>query len=304
MILRLADLNLNLLHSLDALLTEGNVTSAARRVGISQPAMSQNLATLRAVFGDELLVRTRMGMEPTARALTIAPGLRRCLDELERVINAGDDFDPQSATGTMRIATGDHIAAAISVPLIRLLADRAPNLTLRFERLDIANAHADLCSGRFDLVIRPDGPCPAGIRSKSLFEDHFACFVRAKHPAVTGDKISLQQYLSLGHLLISPTGRGTSFVDAALEKLGKSRKIVARVGSFLIAPHIIASSDLILTAPKTGLTAIGKRLRIRVLTPPVPLPTLPMALQWDARRHDDPRLAWMRQTLHQSRQYC
>ena len=297
---RLTELNLNLLHSLDALLVERNVTRAARRVGISQPAMSQNLATLRSAFADELFVRTAKGMEPTVRALAIAPGLRRCLEELQRVINAGGEFDPRVATGTMRVATGDHLAAMLSAPLIDLLARQAPNVSLRLDGLNMATHHDDLRHARFDLVVGPDIPGPVGIRREPLFRDHFVCFVRQGHPIVTGARLGLRRYASLDHVLISPTGRGTSAVDAALESHGLRRTIVARVASFLLAPHIVASSDLVLTAPRAGLSALAKRLNLRTLRAPVELPTLPMAMQWDARRHDDPRLAWMREVLRKA----
>ncbi len=299
---RLTELNLNLLHALDALLEEGNVTQAARRVGISQPAMSQNLATLRKVFGDELLVRTGAGMERTVRALAIAPGLRSCLGELQRVINTGGSFEPSTAEGAMHVATGDHLAAALSTRLLGLLKEQAPHVVLRVDSLNMAECYASLQNARFELALGPAGACPAGIRSEALFTDEFVCFVRAGHPVVKGREISLRRYASLEHLLISPSGRGRSFVDTALAERGLSRKVVGRIASFLMGPHIVASSDVVLTGPRTGLSTIAKSLNVRVLPAPLALPGLKFAMLWDARRQDDPRHVWMRQVFRQALQ--
>ncbi|MFT6400673.1 MAG: DNA-binding transcriptional LysR family regulator [Bradymonadia bacterium] len=131
-------MNLNLLLSLDALLSEKSVTRAAKRVGVTQSAMSRNLASLRTLLSDELLVRVGNEMRPTPYALSIRLGLRRNLADLERLVRTAGVFDPQTAVGTLRLAAPGHVAARIAPDLVARIQRDAPGLRLRIEQLDAA----------------------------------------------------------------------------------------------------------------------------------------------------------------------
>jgi len=291
--MQLNQLNLNLLLSLDALLREKSVTRAAKKVGISQPAMSQNLATLRELLGDKLLVRIGNKMASTPRAESIGPGLERCLEELLHVLSFGSSIDPLSMSTTLRVATGDHISALLGPALLERVMMLAPKTTLRLESLDVRTIGAALGSGSVDVAIGPTGLNAGNLESRPAFADRFACLVRQDHAALNANRISLSRYLSLPHLLISPTGRGQSVVDMALASLGKVRKVAAHVASFLAAPILIAKTDLILTAPRANLV-IMRDLPVRLVAAPLKLPRLEVSIYWDKRRSRDPVVEFVR----------
>ncbi|MBK9034385.1 MAG: LysR family transcriptional regulator [Myxococcales bacterium] len=289
----LRGMNLNLLVALDALLAERSVTRAARRTGVTQSAMSQSLAALRAMLGDPVLVRTPTGMQLTTRAEALGPPLRRCLDELGRVLAGGGEFDPAQERGTVRIATGEHLAALLAAPLLTRLAACAPDADLRIDTLD-ARRTTELLDGGVDLVIGPPVASTA-VGSRPLFEDRFVCVLRrADVPTSARAQLPLRDYLRRGHVLISPSGQGSSVVDRALADRGHERRIVARVGSFMLAPQLVAQTGLILTAPRACVAAASATLPLAALRAPVPLPPLAIACHWDLRRGADPRVQWLR----------
>lgn len=289
-------LNLNLLLALEALLQEVNVTRAARVAGVTQPAMSRSLAQLRDLMGDALLVRVGNEMRLTPRAERLWPALSRALGDLERLVIEGQAFDPQLASGELRVATGDYLAALLGPPLLGLLGREAPRLALRVEPLDVRHIARTLEEGA-DIAIGPKVPVEGGVASEALFEDRFACLVRADHPVV-GARLSLRRYLALSHVVISPTGAGQSVADRRLLEGGHApRRIVARVPSFLVAPLYVAETDLVLTAPACSLRSAARWLPVRVVRAPLDLEPLEMRMYFDRRRGDDPRLTWLRQAV-------
>jgi DNA-binding transcriptional LysR family regulator len=126
-----------------------------------------------------------------------------------------------------------------------------------------------------------------------LFSDHFACLVRQDHEEVNGNALRLRTYLSLRHLLISPTSGGQSVVDTTLAQHGCARRVAAQVASFMLAPQLVAQSDLVLTAPASSLAQAEQFLPVRIVRAPVELPELYIAAYWNARRGNDPLLLWL-----------
>lgn len=290
--MRLEQINLNLLLALDALLQERNVTRAARRVGVSQPAMSQSLANLRVVFDDALLVREGNVMQPTTRARALAPALHRALAQLQQVLAVGADFDPGSATGTLRIATGEHLAALLLPPLLDIVGQEAPHLDVHTTGLVAGDTERLLREDRVDVVVGPPPRRSAGVRSHHLFDDEYACLVAADAVPARAAKIGLRQYTELEHLVISASARRGSVVDAALAKRGKQRRVVARVASFVLAPLVVAQTRLLLTAPRASLAAASRSLPVKILRPPIALPSLAIHRHVDRHRADEPRMRW------------
>ncbi len=296
--LNLAAIDLNLLNVLDALLAERHVTRAARRVGLTQSAASHALARLRTLLGDPLLVRGPGGaMLPTARAEALAPILRQALAALEAGLRGEPTFDPASAQRTFHVATGDYHELVLLPRLCAGLADDAPGCDLWVHPIADDPAPA-LIDGTADLALgvwRGRG-WPSGIYEKRLFDETFVCVVRRGHPAAA-QKLTLARYLALSHLLIAPRGTPGSFVDDALAAIGKRRRVAVAVPHFLVAPHVIASTDLVVTLASRVARTLAKPLGLTLLDPPLDLPGFTASMAWHERAHRDPAQRWLRDRL-------
>lgn len=295
----LGAINMNLLVCLDALLGERNVTRAAQRVGISQSAMSHNLATLRSTLDDQLLVRSRDGLQLTPRAMSLVAPLREGLRMLEQVVAGGPDFEPKNTTRTFHIATADYLAAAIAPALMARFAAQAPGARLSMRPLVMGAIESALDDGDLDLVLGPRLQNGAAIMCRHLLADPFVCVMRADHPARTGDPptVSLDAYTAHPHVLVSPSGSGASAVDGALEQAGRSRVVACRVASFLAAPFVVARTSMLLTAPRGCVAPLVSSLGLVICPPPLDLPPLEVFATWHQRDHADPAHQWLREVV-------
>ncbi|MCP3169198.1 LysR family transcriptional regulator [Myxococcus qinghaiensis] len=291
--LDLSGINLNLVVALDALLTEGNVTRAATRVGITQSAMSHALRQLREQLGDALLIRGRGGMIRTPRAEQLAAPLHRGLLEVQRALRNESVFDARTSARRFTIASGDYFAAAFLPALLELFDNEAPRVDLTIRPLVISQVEAQLESGEVDLVIAayPD-PSPA-LRQVKLFTEDFVCVVRRDNPQVKRE-LDLETYLSLPHVLVSPRGEGAGTVDMALERVGRSRRIGLRLPYFLTAVLSLVRSNHVLTAPRRLAELFVDHLPLRLLPPPVPLRPFDVLQVWHERFDDESAHRWLR----------
>jgi len=288
-----AAVDLNLLVALDALLTERSVTRAGRRIGLSQPAMSAALARLRALFSDPLFVRTRAGMAPTQRALAIAPPLQEVLSKV-RVVLATQAFDPAVARTEFQVATGDYGELVILPALHAALAKRAPRAKLRVRPLtDPKGQLAQLGEGVIDLVIAPWLRAGGGVDVVDLFSEDFVCVLRRAHPALPA-RLTLKSFARLRHLLVSPEGEGVALVDDVLGKAGLSREIALRIPHFLVAPTLVASSDMVATLPRRVVARSAMKDRLTTFEPPFETRSFTMVAAWHARRLEEPAVRWFR----------
>jgi DNA-binding transcriptional LysR family regulator len=287
-------IDLNLLVALDALLAEGNVTRAAERLGLSQPAMSHALNRLRALLDDPILVRTPRGMVPTPRAEELAPAIRVALDDIDRALRGSPPFDPSTSTRCFTIAAVDHGELVILPPLLARIAAEAPGIDLLVRPLRLDEIEEELESGAVDLafgVLYP-GDNFATFRQR-LFHESFVCLVRADHPKV-GETLSIEEFVALDHALVGPRGRPGGFVDSELTKRGLSRRVALMVPHFLVAPMILAKSDLILTAPGRIARAFAAILPLRIVPTPFELKGFDVSQLWHERQNHDPAHAWLR----------
>ncbi len=290
----LTDIDLNLLVLLDTLLRERSVSRAAKRLGIRQPALSKSLERLRRMLADPLLVRTAGGMVPTPRAMELEAPLRRLLEELRTALAPRTGFDPATTTQRFRIATTDYAAVALVPGVIARVRREAPSADLvvrsaRFGELldDLREGVVDLYAG---LLSRP----PEALYASRLFTDRFVCLVREDHPAV-GARLTLKQYVELPHLLVSPVGGGfVGWIDHELVRLGLKRRTVLSLQHFLVAPHVVCESDLIVTLPERIARKAAAGLPVRVLSPPLKVPTLTVRQFWHARTHHAASHRWFR----------
>lgn len=287
--------DLNLLAALDALLAERNVTRAARRLNLSQPALSAQLARLRHLFGDPLLLPAQRGMVPTQRALELQDPLRRALEELRAVVAVGSAFDPAAAEFTVSVAASDYVQYAILMPLSAALAREAPGLRFAVRTLDAAGLAAQMERGEIDLAVMTPETAPEPLRRRVLFDERYVAIVRRDHPRV-GETLDLDTFCALDHVIVSPRGGGfVGPADAALAAHGRSRRVVLSVPGFLIVPEIVERSDMVALVP--GRVARDRAVRLRVLEPPVPVPGFSLAMVWHDRTTDHPAQKWLRARL-------
>jgi DNA-binding transcriptional LysR family regulator len=288
--------DLNLLVALDALLAERNVTRAARRLGLSQPALSAQLARLRDLFRDPLFLPAQRGVTPTARAIELEAPVRRALDEVRDVLAQGRGFDPATADLTVAIACSDYMQVAAIAPLALDLRVSAPRLRLAIRQLDGNLLGQQMEAGVVDLALMTPSTGPPALRTRLLFHERYVTITRRRHPRVRG-KLTLDDFVALEHVVVSPRGGGFGGpVDAALGKLGRKRRVAVSAASFLFVPELVARSDLIATVPERLVRERAERLQ--VLDPPLPLEGFRMGLVWHERTQRHPAHRWIRERLH------
>jgi len=297
-----SDVDLNLLVALRALLHERHVTRAAARVGLSQPAMSHALARLRELTGDPILVRTPRGMQPTPRAEAMAGPLEQALSEIHRLLAAPGAFDPGTSTRRFHIGASDYVELAILPGVLTRVWAEAPGVDVRVVNLPMTPTE-DLAEGRLDLGIgllpQFGSPPPSGIRAQKVIEDRFVCVVREGHPTVK-KRLELDSFCELPHALVAPRGQGGGIVDTALAKLGRQRRVALQVAHFLVAPHIVRETDLVLTLATRMADVLAPMLGLRRLPPPVELGGFSMWMAWHERQQADPAHAWLRAVVAQT----
>lgn len=284
-------LDLDLLRVFDHLHRERHLTRAARLLGLSQPAVSRALTRLRDALGDPLFVRAPRGIVPTPRADDLAPEVREILRRATALTQPAQ-LDPRVLDRTFVLASVDLLEADLLPRLAALLANEAPHVAITSRPIGVDAGEA-LSSGRVDLAIGVRSNVPPDAMSTHLFEDDFVCVVRRGHPALK-KKLTLQQFASLSHVLISPAGTPGSVVDEALATHGLTRRIAVRTHTFLAAPRVVASTDHVLTGPRRVLTMMSRVDGLRVFSPPVALRGFAVLMAWHPRMQADPVHAWLR----------
>jgi len=293
----LGQLDLNLLVVLESLLDTRSVTATAERIGLTQSATSHALARLRSTLGDPLFVRSRSGLVPTERATALAAPLTDALERLRRAVAPPPAFDPGTAKRRFQVRTADYAELVLLPGLVARLAATAPGVDLWLATLDEDPIDL-LARGHIDLFIGPVHPqyARADVRERRLFDEHFVCLVREGHPAAA-KRWSLAQFAALDHAFIAPRGRPGGAVDDLLAEHGLSRRIALALPHFLVAPFVIANTDLVLTVPERVARTFAAFLPLRIVDPPAAFPGFTMSLMWHERQHHDPAHAWFRDEL-------
>lgn len=292
----LSRLDLNLLVAFDALLTERSVTRAAARIGLGQSAMSHNLGRLRALFGDELLTRGADGMRPTPRALALVDPVRVTLAQIQAAVLQREAFDPATAERTFRIGLADSIEVAIVPGLMARLRREAPGVALRLRPLNQLTILDDLDIGALDLGIGVFGHGQVHHKRRPLYTDSFLCLF---NPALLGFQrpISLENYLSVPHVLTSLGDDAHGAVDEALAKLKLKRTVALVTPGFLAVPFVVTRAPLITTMPLRLARYFAEAFQLATSPAPVELPSLAVSLLWHASFDHDPGHIWLRQTI-------
>ena len=295
--LALSNVNLNLLVALDALLSTRSVSEAARRLHVTTSAMSHSLAALRGLFEDPLLVRVAGRMALTPHAESLREPLARVLGGVTMLLEGTREFEPSRAERRFVIAAPDFFATLILPRVMSVLAEEAPGIELSIVPSARRGNAWFLENGEFDLALGAVVEDAPGIRRLELCTEGFSCAVRKDHPAL-GQTLSLDTYARLPHLVITlGDDEQPTWIDEALAKKGRSRHVAVRVRYFMAAPLVVSRTDLVLTAPAMLIDYFAKLVPLRVLKPPISLPTYPEEAYWHERYDADPAHRWLRQIL-------
>lgn len=290
-------IDLNLLVAFDALMAERSVTRAGTRIGRTQPATSAALARLRALLRDELFVRGPNGLQPTPRALDLAEPIGNALREIQRTLAFTHDFDPSTSTASLSIGLSEHPTFRVLPGLVAMLRENAPGITLAVRNFtDRDDAVSMLDAGDVELTIGVP-PTPAGrILSMPLFEERFVCILRKGHLAAARE-LTVDAFLSLSHLLVSPENDRFGVVDAALAKQGLKRRLALTLPHLYAAPALVASSDMIATIMEGVVEISGQAERLCIRPPPIALAPVPFTLSWHRRNETHPAQRWFRDRI-------
>ena len=290
--MNLSAVDLNLLPVLAVLLETQSVTVASQRLGLSTSATSHALGRLRDQLGDPLLVRAGRRLVPTPRAHQLRELVTSAMSATQAVFADPDTFDPAQLDHTFRVQATDHVALLLGPALDHDLRELAPGVNLFIQPVapDVSPLLRD---GTIDAAIGVFPHAAPELRQRRLFTDRFVCLVRADHPSV-GEQLDLETWLSLPHLLVSPRGRDGGTVDRVLADFGRSRRVRRTVPQFLVAAHLLAESDEVLTVSARIAAHVVHRLPLRILEPPIALPRYGLDLLWHPRHNLDPAHTWMR----------
>lgn len=290
--MNIAATNLNLFVAFQALFEERNVTRAAQRSGVTQPAMSNSLAQLRRLFDDPLFRRTARGLDPTPRAIELADPVRQGLRLLGSTLEP-PSFNPRLSDRTFVIAASDYAEFVLLPHLMQKLHRDAPKVSLQIIPWGFLQVPPLLARGDADLMLGFYNGLPKHHVEEELFDEDYVCIVRRNHPRVN-KRLSLKTYLDLEHVLVSQVKNSLGSVDRALAARGLERRIAARVSHTLMVPTLIARTDLVAAVSRRIADAFAEPLGLQTFNPPLPLPRGTVGQVWHEQVDTDPGHRWLR----------
>ncbi|MDM0021784.1 LysR family transcriptional regulator [Variovorax saccharolyticus] len=292
--MNLRTLDLNLLRAFASIYVERNVSAAARREALSQPAMSNALNRLRRSFDDELFVKTPRGMEPTVLANQLIKPVNEALTILKNGLDQQQKFNPMTAVRCFRMLMSDAGESAMLPSLMRGASELSGQLT--FEAVKMAHdKYAEaLQSGAVDLAIGNLPFLNAGFERSHLFDDPYCIVAREDNPLLE-DSLTLKSFLSASHIAVT-TGKADALVDQHLSRKRLKRNIRLVVSNYHVAVDVVAGSDLLATVPQM-IARSAKGVSMKAL--PMKIPRAAVLMVWHSVVHRDPASLWLRQTLLQ-----
>ena len=298
-------LDLNLLRVFDVVMLERNVTRAAGRLAMTQPAVSNALRRLREATHEELFVPNASGVTPTQQALALWPAVRQALEGLQQAFEP-PGFDPRTDARSFTLAMADATAALFVPDLVQALqADQAlvdlriAPLTTRDPRAMLDLGQADIALGFFpdaNAALAAEGPRGV-VRREPLYVCEYVCVMRRGHPLSAPGALTLDAYCAAQHLRVSFAGRPHGFVDEALVRLDRARRVVVTVNQFFSAGSVVHKTDLLTVLPRSFVPATGLQAQLAVQPLPFALPGIDVSLLWHLRHEHDSAQRWLRQLL-------
>ena len=300
-------LDLNLLRVFDVVMAERSLTRAARRLSLTQPAISNAMRRLRDNLGDELVVRQGMVLAPTPRAEALWPVIRTALQQLEQSL-APSRFEPASDHSTFILTMADATAAELMPGLSSQLETQAPGVSLRVVPLTTRDPRrllraetADLAVGHFPAVLavltaRAQSGEGVDFDHQRLFDGEYVCVMRRDHP-LSASPLTLDAFCAARHLLVSFSGRPFGFVDEALASLGRQRRVVMTVNQFATAGRVVAQSNLLTVLPRHFVQVTGMQASLQLSELPLDVPTVHVDMLWSKHRPQTAAQVWLREAV-------
>ena len=294
--MNIKNFDLNLLVIFKTLYEERNVTKASKKIGITQPAMSNALNRLRYLVKDELFIRGPKGMRPTPRANELSSPIQTALNNLELSLSS-INFDPKTTKKLYRISISDDVAPLILPNLINFLEKESPDSSLRIrseqgsEAIKLLDSNdIDFAIGRFEMV-------STRFESIDLYTEKYVCMMNSDHPLAKDKKLSIEQYLSSKHLRVAPAGTPIAPIDRSLSQLNLEREILARIDLVTMAPLILKKSDLILTLPSKTAQRMAKNYNFSIAELPIGLEQRQTKLLWHKELTNHPAYDWIKSQI-------
>nr|WP_172689846.1 LysR substrate-binding domain-containing protein [Pseudomonas fluorescens]ASI38107.1 Putative LysR family transcriptional regulator TtgS [Pseudomonas fluorescens]AWH58704.1 Putative LysR family transcriptional regulator TtgS [Pseudomonas fluorescens] len=291
--LRKADINL--MVTFETLMQERNVTRAASKLFVSQPAVSAQLNRLRDLFNDPLFIRVGNRMEPTARANEIIQHLSQALDAMSAALSLTHGFDPTSSDMTLCIGLSDDVEYGLLPPLLRAIREEAPGIVIVIRRVNFWDVAEQLISGAITVAVCLTRELPANAKRKAL---------RKVQPMVLrADKsakpLTLDDYCTRPHVVVSHVGSISSFADEWLRLIGRERRAVLSVAQFSTLPALMAGTDLLCDLPDHLIMAVSRSGLVYAEPHPFVSPELELSMVWLSMMDTDPAERWLRMKLEQ-----
>jgi DNA-binding transcriptional LysR family regulator len=294
--MHLRTLDLNLLLVFDAIYSERSISRAALKLHLSQPTVSNALARLRERLGDPLFERRAHAMVPTLRAKALAEPIRQALALLERGLRSADDFDYAHAEREFVVAVEDYGETVVLPRFIDWLSQAAPGIRIHIRPEPSAELQAELREGSVDLALDYFPLQDPAVRNVCVLTETLLTLARRDHPHV-GERLSLETYLALRHVVLAHNGSSRPMIDLALAKRGLSRHIAVTVPHFLSMPVMVQTSDLVGTLPRRMALLYADHFRLRSYAVPLRTPQFPVYLLWHANADEDAGHRWFREHL-------
>lgn len=283
----LASVDLNLLVAFEAIFEEKSVTAAAGRLHLGQPAMSAALGRLRSLFDDELFIRMGRNMQPTAKAIALAPEITAALNQIRHTLESSQSFDPATSEYSFTLAGSDYISSVVLPKLLNHCQQSAPGIDLRlisFEKNEIA---ALLEQQTIAIALGTFQPPPRQTLQTPLMEEHFVGICRKEHPAIANSPLSLQAFAALPQALFTLRRDETGAVDKVLAQHQLQRRIVLTTPYLLTLPTIITASDIVAVVPSRIAYQFEAQGAIAVFDLPLKLQPWSVSMIWSKLSDQD-----------------
>ncbi len=291
--MNIAEIDLNLLVVFNALMTERQVTRAGESIGLSQPATSNALARLRKLTQDKLFVRNGGALHPTPVAIALAQQIQPALDQIQTALSPVQPFDPTTSDRIFNIGMSDYVEFVLLPPLLEKLETTAPHVKIQVKSGDRQHRLALLDSGKIDLLCGLILDRIEWHEKQLLFREQFVCVCRRDHPFI-GDALSLQDYVNASHLLVSVQEDMVGRVDYLLAQQNLKRHIALSIPHFLVAPAILARTNLIATLAERVAGEFAPAQNLKILPCPIPLTGFSIFMRWHQSMHEHSSNAWLR----------
>jgi DNA-binding transcriptional LysR family regulator len=294
--MNLASIDLNLLVVFNALMTERQVTRAGESIGLSQPATSNALARLRKLTQDKLFIRNGGELQPTPVAIELAQQIQPALAQIHTALSPIQPFDPLTSDRVFSIGMNDYVEFVLLPPLLEKLATTAPHVKIQVRSGNREQQLALLDNGEVDLMCGLFPNKIAWHEQQLLFQERFVCVCSRNHPSL-GDTLSVQEYVDADHLLISVQEDMVGRIDYLLAKQHLKRNITLSIPHFLVAPAILARTNLIATMVERVAVEFASAHNLKILPSPIPLQGFSVFMRWHQSMHEHAANAWLRSTI-------